>query len=133
MGKTSKHASPEPPTMTAATMPGNYVVESIVCIPTLGDRLRKAHDLATLALAGITLNCIEERRVAAAEKVVYEATGSLLHTRPMVVAAGRLLNQALEELYWILHHPEPAVLEMRVPTDEDWEHYQKEQREAGAR
>lgn len=129
--KTADHSSkgqPAPaPAITAATMPESFETRVPVTVPTLRDRVSRAQQLLELAAGGFGLSyaASSEHHAQAGSDALAQAfrqfTGRTLDTHQLVEASGHALREALTELFWILRHPEPSVLDVRVPTDEQWQ------------
>ena len=144
MSKSAKKSAlrevPPPSTVTAATMP-DFRTVSFVSAPTLKDRASKAHQQATLAFSAFTVAYLLDgcMHTSGADSTVREAVKTFSGYYPDEVslnhAGAAALQDAITELFYILNHPDQAALGMRVPSDEDWSHYQKQaaKTEGGAR
>lgn len=129
----AKKTTPDTPAVTAATMPDSYTVNSVVCIPTLKERATKARTLANQALGLLALSHLLDSEGADAQDSLRAFSGYQFDPGDSLEAAAHALQECVEELYWIVNHPDQdAIKAMRVPTEEDWRFYQKTTETGGA-
>jgi hypothetical protein len=114
------------PSVTPSTMPASFKVSKghYVSVPTIAERTRRAHDLLSLVQVAMIYRNLEHELD---REDIVASVGYVPDSESAMAAAARLLSDAIEEVYWVSNHPEAAILDLRVPTESDWEAFQDEQ------
>jgi hypothetical protein len=97
-----------------------------VSVPTIAERTRRAHGLLSLVQVAMIYRNLENQGQLDREDVI-DLVGHVPDSESAMAAAARALADAIEEVYWVSNHPEAAILDLRVPTQDDWESFQDEQ------
>lgn len=104
----SKSAS-VPPVVTSMNIPESYTTRSVVCVPSIGDRLKTIDQHVTSAIACLVMAQNEDARNGM----------GIVDTEDAITAAVKQIADVKFEVYLMREFLAPEALNLRSPTDED--------------